>query len=577
MKMRITSSLSKLLLVILWLVAPAVRAGIFSTYTQTNASQRDDLLLTDVTNNGNTHTVKTVTVGNLAKSIPFTSNQVFQAFTLNPTNIFTSPGTVTGTNGTHILIGSAGAFTGVKLGWNIAIGVSQYTVIKIINATQLYTFEPLGANYTNSAFNFYPDAEVNNDINGNPQGWVGNDASVGIVGETDFQANSGALWFADGTNSFRVAVENQTQGSRLEFAPFSAALTAPFSINAAAQGDALEIYSDSTVSVKKGLTNRFGSLNLLGSVSVPSNLVVGSGIGLATTNTFSPSFTCSGTINNAVLIGSAGGAFNPSGPGWEISANGTTYVITGITDSTHVQVFPLITGTFAGASFTLIPPALVSSNTTPAAACEITSSGKFLGDASLSSGGFLFADYTNSVFAHMKNEADGYRLEFEVPSQNVPLSIHTSAGFDSLRIQSNGVCLFSFGATIAAGGLGVQAGGITNAGGIVSSGDDTNLSGNFVAGTAGKGLVVKGGANARAGTVQLAAGSNVVANTSVTANTKIFLQIYLPAGAPLPAGGFGVLGYTNNPGVGFTIFSGIPGTGYGVDTNQVNYWLVETN
>lgn len=54
-------------------------------------------------------------------------------------------------------------------------------------------------------------------------------------------------------------------------------------------------------------------------------------------------------------------------------------------------------------------------------------------------------------------------------------------------------------------------------------GNITATNGNVVANTAGKGLVIKIGSNARAGTSTLTGGTVTVSNTSVTANTLIFL------------------------------------------------------
>lgn len=59
-----------------------------------------------------------------------------------------------------------------------------------------------------------------------------------------------------------------------------------------------------------------------------------------------------------------------------------------------------------------------------------------------------------------------------------------------------------------------------------------NVGGNISAITAGNGLRVAEGANARQGTAVLAAGSAVVANTSVTASSRIFLTSQADGGTP---------------------------------------------
>lgn len=59
-----------------------------------------------------------------------------------------------------------------------------------------------------------------------------------------------------------------------------------------------------------------------------------------------------------------------------------------------------------------------------------------------------------------------------------------------------------------------------------TSGNITATNGDFVSSTAGKGLKIKEGSNARMGTATLVAGTVTVANTSVTANTRVFLSRY---------------------------------------------------
>jgi hypothetical protein len=99
----------------------------------------------------------------------------------------------------------------------------------------------------------------------------------------------------------------------------------------------------------------------------------------------------------------------------------------------------------------------------------------------------------------------------------------------------------------------------------VSTGNIAALNGNVTMGTAGNGLVIKEGANARMGTsAAMTAGSIVITNSSVTANTVIFLS-------PATTGGTqGALSSVPNPGVGFTINSSSA-----TDTSTVNWLLIE--
>lgn len=83
-------------------------------------------------------------------------------------------------------------------------------------------------------------------------------------------------------------------------------------------------------------------------------------------------------------------------------------------------------------------------------------------------------------------------------------------------------------------------------------------------GTAGGGVAIAEGANARMGVTTLTAGTVVVANTSVTATSRIVLTRQAPGGT------LGHLSYTRDPGVGFTINSSDAG-----DTSTVEYVIFE--
>lgn len=89
--------------------------------------------------------------------------------------------------------------------------------------------------------------------------------------------------------------------------------------------------------------------------------------------------------------------------------------------------------------------------------------------------------------------------------------------------------------------------------------------GDFAVNTAGKGLKVKEGSNARMGTSTLVAGAVVVSNTSVTANTRIILTSQVDGGTP----GF-LRVSTRTASTSFTITSSS-----GTDTSTVAWMLVE--
>lgn len=83
--------------------------------------------------------------------------------------------------------------------------------------------------------------------------------------------------------------------------------------------------------------------------------------------------------------------------------------------------------------------------------------------------------------------------------------------------------------------------------------------------TAGRGVKVAEGANAKMGTSVLVAGSVVVANTSVTANSRIFVTSQVDGGTP----GF-LRVSTRTAGTSFTITSS-----NGADTSTVAWIMVE--
>jgi hypothetical protein len=104
-------------------------------------------------------------------------------------------------------------------------------------------------------------------------------------------------------------------------------------------------------------------------------------------------------------------------------------------------------------------------------------------------------------------------------------------------------------------------------GGSISNVNDLTLStGNVNVSTAGKGLVVKGGAGGRVGLATLVSGSATVTGVTLTANSRIFLTVNQLGGTP------GFLNCTLNiPGSSFEIVSsaGI------ADSSIVAYFIVE--
>lgn len=109
------------------------------------------------------------------------------------------------------------------------------------------------------------------------------------------------------------------------------------------------------------------------------------------------------------------------------------------------------------------------------------------------------------------------------------------------------------------------AGNILQTDGTLQVLTDQNVGGNLNAITAGKGLTIKGGSNARIGTSVLTAGAVVVANTSITASTVVLLTSQADGGAP-----GSVRCSARTAGTSFTITSSS-----GTDTSTVGWLLVE--
>lgn len=91
-------------------------------------------------------------------------------------------------------------------------------------------------------------------------------------------------------------------------------------------------------------------------------------------------------------------------------------------------------------------------------------------------------------------------------------------------------------------------------------------SGNILINTAGKGLSIKSGSNARIGTGTLSGGTLTVANTSVTANTRVFLT---DTGTSVT--NVGSLTVVTTAGVGFVVTSTIA-----IDSSTFNWLLIES-
>lgn len=142
------------------------------------------------------------------------------------------------------------------------------------------------------------------------------------------------------------------------------------------------------------------------------------------------------------------------------------------------------------------------------------------------------------------------------------MTITNSHGLYIPTIAVAGTVTNAYGITVAA-----PTNGATINAAINASGDVLIASGNLKLNTAGNGLLIKSGSNARIGTGTLSGGTLTVSNTSVTANTRVFLTD-TTSGALTNVGQLTVV---TTAGTGFVVTSSNV-----LDTSTFNWLLVES-
>lgn len=252
----------------------------------------------------------------------------------------------------------------------------------------------------------------------------------------------------------------------------------------------------------------------------------------------------------------------PGGTGLQfLKADGTldnnTYLTTSSASSTYA---PLISPSFTTRITTpIVYGSSASGGTLSLSSTTNTTKGKILFGTS----GY---DEVNNRLG-IGNNAPAYALD-------VTGMVQASTGF-----LSNGVCqlaqingytnFVAIYGKLSNGGviLGYNAGSNITAT-FNSSGVDVST-GNITVSSAGKGLVIKGGANSRIGTATLSGGTVTVSNTTITANTRIFVTVQ-SLGTVTTMKAVGVTARVN--GTSFTITSAD-----NTDTSVVAWQLIEEN
>lgn len=194
--------------------------------------------------------------------------------------------------------------------------------------------------------------------------------------------------------------------------------------------------------------------------------------------------------------------------------------------------------------------------------------------------GFMDMGITSSVYAQAAYAITGPNESYlfgSAPSGagktgNMVIATDSTGTSNSIQFGTNGFTskanirmeIFGSGRVRIGGGADNALGVLQTNGSISITGSVNVFNGNIIANTLGTGLQVKSGANCRIGTDVLVAGTKAVANTSITANSKVMMSVSALGGTQ------GILSYTKNIGVGFTINSS-----NAADTSTVDWFIVE--
>lgn len=188
---------------------------------------------------------------------------------------------------------------------------------------------------------------------------------------------------------------------------------------------------------------------------------------------------------------------------------------------------------------------------------------KIRSDAQADSFAVVFEDGRLSIKNIAETELFAFltagKIELKAANAGIEIGDTGSANSPVIDFHSSGNNIDYDGRILCTNGTGSSGNGIMQYFGLRHL-----FSGDIETTTAGKGLRIKEGSNARMGASVLVGGTVAVSNTSVTANTKIFLSRSTTGGTT------GDLSYTISAGASFTINSSS-----GTDTSTINWILVE--
>jgi hypothetical protein len=182
-----------------------------------------------------------------------------------------------------------------------------------------------------------------------------------------------------------------------------------------------------------------------------------------------------------------------------------------------------------------------------------------------SGGGNITAIHNNGgVFVKAYNSSGTGMIHIQSSSGADKMVLGYAESSASQGVGTNGSPLI---ALTGAGVLHITSGGTTDVATILGTdGTYTAISGNLICSTAGKGLQLKGGSNAKIGTGTLSSGTVTISNTAVTANSQV--QVTDTGSSITNVGSLQVSSQT--AGTGFTVNS----TNV-LDTSTFNYTITE--
>lgn len=283
------------------------------------------IIPTDLTVGGNLNLLVTLPqasggtgTNSFIAALNIVSNYTVQFIRLNNTNNVRHIGfNVAGTLGSHVWTGTANSFTvgqgfpansgGLVTGMGMYLlttngvlnNVSQYRIIRVLSPTSLETWETCNQSLTYSNFMTFIPTTLSTDNNGNMQGWLGQDSTVGFSGNTsDGTGNSGGLIFSEGTNSMGWSGYNDSVNNWIGLHSYFLGNFVDSVVRYSPQAP-----KDSQIISSNGVnTFTYGVLTLVSNTVAPTSL----SFPLTTVNWTNPvAYNIEVYINNATVTGSA--------------------------------------------------------------------------------------------------------------------------------------------------------------------------------------------------------------------------------------------------------------------------------